>query len=127
MQTDRPAIPRVAPVAHLTVASAPFLIFGLLLGSFIFLIDILPIITRHVYPPLSIDRVVAVSLAGAMCALGFAVRLRWRFALVCAMPCCALGLLVFPIGTLLCAWALHALWRHRQLFYPFHPSSAAST
>ena len=44
---------------------------------------------------------------------------RWRFTLLPAVPLCALGLLQFPLGTILFGWAAYAMWARRSQFYPF--------
>lgn len=55
----------------------------------------------------------------ALVLVGMGFTRRWRFTLLPAVPLCALGLLQFPLGTILFGWAAYAMWARRSQFYPF--------
>lgn len=55
----------------------------------------------------------------ALVLVGMGFTRRWRFTLLPAVPLCALGLLQFPLGTILFRWAAYAMWARRSQFYPF--------
>ena len=71
------------------------------------------------------DRGIVLLLGGmllsgtALALVGMGFTRRWRFTLLPAVPLCALGLLQFPIGTILFGWAAYAMWARRSQFYPF--------
>ena len=71
------------------------------------------------------DRGLALPLGGvllyatALVLVGMGFTRRWRFTLLPAVPLCALGLLQFPLGTILFGWAAYAMWVRRSQFYPF--------
>ena len=55
----------------------------------------------------------------ALVLVGMGFTRRWRFTLLPAVALCALGLLQFPLGTILFGWAAYAMWARRSQFYPF--------
>ena len=71
------------------------------------------------------DRGIVLLLGGmilsgtALALVGVGFTRRWRFTLLPAVPLGALGLLQFPIGTIVFGWVAYAMWVRRSQFYPF--------
>jgi hypothetical protein len=105
--------------ADLDIAAAPFLIFGILYGLTGLLPLVIPIVTRYFDHDKTLLFGFMLGSGVALALIGVGLMKRWRFTLLPPLPLCILGLLQFPIGTILFGWALYALWTCRTLFYPF--------
>jgi hypothetical protein len=102
----------------LDVAASPFLAMGILyalaglLGLGLRLA--MEVTDRGLVLPLGV-----LLYGTALVLVGMGFTRRWRFTLLPAVPLCALGLLQFPLGTILFGWAAYAMWARRSQFYPF--------
>jgi hypothetical protein len=140
MTDTNPRKKDASPQADLEMAAAPFLAFGILYCTWgVLSLLILGIMSAADYFEhgkasaglgiMTMPRLVAVlgiAPGPGLLLVGIGLRKRWRYTLLIALPLCVLGLIDFPIGTVLFGWALYSMWKHRKWFYPFDNIAVAA-
>lgn len=99
------------------IGTAPLLISGVLMSP-VFLVLCVFLVAEPDWL-LAVLTLYALLLGPGMLMAAYGVRKRWRHAWIPASFLCLFFLPAFPVGTLLCGWALYSLWQIRGQFYPY--------